>query len=297
MVSAYDPKVHEAPLCVGHPQDNKPAYGWVKSLSVAASGALAMDTHNIAPAFAEAVNSKAFKKRSASFYPPSHPQNPKQGSWYLRHVAFLGAQPPAIKGLADFTEPDSGTVEDGCINFSEPIFNPPTKDDKTMDEVEKLKQQLAAAEADKAKLEADKAAEAAKAKESFDQLAQFKEAQRKERLAAFTSFCEASNIKPTEKPAAVAVLAMLADIEAPVSFSEGNATKTVSAVEFVKGLIKAIPDPVQFGEHMGGSGGNAGGIDGLTEAQLEQKIQDYKEKHNVGYDKAFAAVCSFSQGA
>lgn len=296
MVSAYDPAVHEAPLCVGHPQDNKPAFGWVKSLAVAPSGALVMDTHNIAPAFAEAVNSKAFKKRSASFYPPSHHQNPKQGSWYLRHVAFLGAQPPAIKGLADFSEADSGAAEDGCINFSEPIFNPPPPKEETM-EIEELKKKLAAAEADKAKLEADKSAEAAKAKASFDQLAQFKEAQRKERLAAFTSFCEKSNVKPTEKAAAVAVLAVLADMDAPVSFSEGNATKTVSTVEFVKVLIGALPAPVQFGEQMGGSGGNAGAIDSLTEAQLEQKIRDYKENHNVGYDKALAAVCGFTQGA
>ncbi len=288
MVSVYDPAVHEAPLCVGHPQDNKPAFGWVKSLAIAPSGALAMDTHNIAPAFAEAVDSKAFKKRSASFYPPNHPQNPKQGSWYLRHVAFLGAQPPAIKGLADFTESDSGTAEDGCINFSEPIFNPPPKEE-TM-EIEELKKKLAAAEAEKAKLEADKAAEAAKAKASFDLLAQFKEAQHKERLAAFTSFCEKSNVKPTEKAAAVAVLAMLADVEAPVSFSEGNATKTVSPVEFVKGLIGALPDPVQFGEQMGGSGGNSGGIDGLTDKQLDQVIKHYAESKNMTYNDAHAAI-------
>lgn len=296
MVSAYDPAVHEAPLCVGHPQDNKPAYGWVKSLAVAPSGALSMDTHNIAPAFAEAVNSKAFKKRSASFYPPNHHQNPKQGSWYLRHVAFLGAQPPAIKGLADFSEADSGAAEDGCVNFSEPIFNPPPPKEETM-EIEELKKKLAAAEAEKAKLEAEKAASAAEAKASFEQLAQFKEAQRKERIAGFTSFCEKSNVKPTEKAAAVAVLAMLADVEAPVSFSEGNATKTVSSVEFVKSLIGAMPAPVQFGEQMGGSGGNSGGIDGLTEKQLEQRIIDYKEKNGVSYDKAFYSVCGFTQGA
>ena len=154
-----------------------------------------------------------------------------------------------------------------------------------MDEVEKLKQQLAAAEA-------DKAAEAAKAKASFDQLAQFKEAQRQERFAAFTSFCKDSNIKPTDKPAAVAVLAMLADIEQPVSFSEGNATKTVSPVEFMKGLISALPDPVQFGEQMGGSGGNAGGIDGLTDKQLDQVIKNYAEAKGISYSDAHAAIAS-----
>lgn len=296
MVSAYDPKVHEAPLCVGHPQDNKPAYGWVKSLSVAHSGALAMDTHNIAPAFAEAVNSKAFKKRSASFYPPNHPQNPKQGSWYLRHVAFLGAQPPAIKGLADFSEATSGTVEDGCINFSEalPITNQPPKKDENMDEIEKLKAEKAQLAADKAKLEADKAAAEAEAKANSDKLAEFKETQHKERIASFTSFCEKSNIKPTEKAAAVAVLAMLADVEAPVSFSEGNATKTVSPVEFVKGLITAIPAPVEFGEHMGGSGGagTGAGIEGMNREQLHQAIKSYSESKGIDYNAAYSALAA-----
>ena len=30
--AAYDPALHEAPIVVGHPKDNAPAYGWVKSL-------------------------------------------------------------------------------------------------------------------------------------------------------------------------------------------------------------------------------------------------------------------------
>jgi hypothetical protein len=29
---AYDPKVHEAPIVIGHPKHDAPAYGWVKSL-------------------------------------------------------------------------------------------------------------------------------------------------------------------------------------------------------------------------------------------------------------------------
>ena len=33
--AAYSPAVHEAPLVVGHPKDNLPAYGWVKSLQFA----------------------------------------------------------------------------------------------------------------------------------------------------------------------------------------------------------------------------------------------------------------------
>ena len=31
--AAYDPALHEAPIVVGHPRDNGPAFGWIKGLS------------------------------------------------------------------------------------------------------------------------------------------------------------------------------------------------------------------------------------------------------------------------
>lgn len=33
-VKAYDPSVHEAPLVIGHPRTEDPAWGWVKALSL-----------------------------------------------------------------------------------------------------------------------------------------------------------------------------------------------------------------------------------------------------------------------
>lgn len=36
---AYDPALHEAPIVVGHPAHDQPAYGWVKVLAFA-DGAL-----------------------------------------------------------------------------------------------------------------------------------------------------------------------------------------------------------------------------------------------------------------
>lgn len=101
MASSYNPALREAPLTVGHPKDNLPAYGWVKSVSRTANGALAITPHQLEPQFAEMVQAGRFKKRSASFYPPQAPHNPMPGKWYLRHVAFLGAQPPAVAGLKD----------------------------------------------------------------------------------------------------------------------------------------------------------------------------------------------------
>lgn len=110
--SAYDPDKHEAPLVVGHPKADAPAYGWVSRLAFTESG-LQAEPHQVDAAFAELVSAGRFKKVSASFYTPDAPANPVPGVYYLRHVGFLGAQPPAIKGLkqAEFADADEGIVE------------------------------------------------------------------------------------------------------------------------------------------------------------------------------------------
>lgn len=110
---AYDPNLHEAPLVIGHPKTDDPAYGWVQSVSYA--DVLGAVPHQVDTAFAEMVNAGRFKKVSASFYKPDSPNNPKPGVYYLRHVGFLGAQPPAVKGLksASFAASDDGVLEFG----------------------------------------------------------------------------------------------------------------------------------------------------------------------------------------
>lgn len=113
-VEGYDPELHEAPIVVGHPKDNHPAYGWVKSLQFGEDGMISVEPHQVDPEFSEMVEAGRFKKRSASWYLPDAPNNPKPGTLYLRHVGFLGAQPPAIKGLKDvaFSEEEGAvTVE------------------------------------------------------------------------------------------------------------------------------------------------------------------------------------------
>lgn len=99
MAKAYDPAVSEAPIVVGHPKADAPAYGWIGALSEK-GGKLLADVRQVDPAFAEMVRAGRFKKLSASLYSPTSPTNPVPGVWYLRHVGFLGAQPPAVKGLA-----------------------------------------------------------------------------------------------------------------------------------------------------------------------------------------------------
>ena len=113
--AAYDPAVHEAPIVIGHPAHNGPAYGWVGSLAEKA-GNLHASPRDLAPEFEELVVAGRFRKVSASFYTPDSPQNPTPGNYYLRHVGFLGAAPPAIKGLDPVAFEDG---EDGVIEFED----------------------------------------------------------------------------------------------------------------------------------------------------------------------------------
>jgi hypothetical protein len=108
----YRPGVHDAPLVVGHPADNAPAFGWVEGLRTTAKhGVKTLEAKfkQVAPEFESLVREGRFRKRSAAFYP--------DGS--LRHVGFLGGMVPAVKGLADVA------FQDGLesIEFTEECNN------------------------------------------------------------------------------------------------------------------------------------------------------------------------------
>lgn len=118
IAQAYDPKVSKAPLVVGHPKTDDPAKGWAKSLTATERGLYAT-TDKVDPEFAEAVRSGAYGTVSAKFYRPTDPNNPTPGVWYLRHIGFLGAQSPAVKGL-DAPE-FAGADDDGCVCFQEGV--------------------------------------------------------------------------------------------------------------------------------------------------------------------------------
>lgn len=115
IASAYSPSLHEAPIVVGHPATNAPAYGWAAGLRVEGDR-LVCEADQVDPAFADLVAAGRFKKLSPSFYAPASPNNPTPGKWYLRHIGFLGAQPPAIKGLRDASFADAQAV---TLDFGE----------------------------------------------------------------------------------------------------------------------------------------------------------------------------------
>ncbi len=111
IAASYDPALHEAPLTIGHPKHDDPAYGWVSSLAGVGSQLMA-EPKQVDPVFAESIDVGKYKKISASFYLPgsAHHPIPNSDVPYLRHVGFLGAMPPAVKGMApiEFADGEEG---------------------------------------------------------------------------------------------------------------------------------------------------------------------------------------------
>ena len=114
VVETYNPSIHEAPLVIGHAGDNDslPAYGWIQGFSKQ-GGNLYADV-----AFTDTaknlVKDGHYRKVSISFYSPDSAINPHKGKWSARHLALLGASPPAVKGL----EPFSFSEADGVFDFA-----------------------------------------------------------------------------------------------------------------------------------------------------------------------------------
>lgn len=104
-IAEYEPD--SAPIVAGHPRTNAPAFGWIKEFRRRGEF-LEARCSSVVPEFAELVERGLYKNRSMCFNP--------DGSF--RHVGFLGAAPPAIKGLAQikFSESESLLME----------FNAPT---------------------------------------------------------------------------------------------------------------------------------------------------------------------------
>lgn len=94
-IKAYVPDT--APIVAGHPALNAPAFGWVSSFRRVGDLVQARCSR-VAEEFASLVERGLYKNRSLSF----------NGDGTFRHVGFLGAAPPAVKGLEAIQFSDKG---------------------------------------------------------------------------------------------------------------------------------------------------------------------------------------------
>lgn len=114
VVDTYDPSIHEAPVVLGHQGDNDslPSFGWIRGFSREGQNLYA--DVSFTDAAKDLVKNGHYRKVSISFYSPDSQINPHGDKWSARHLALLGASPPAVKGL----EPFSFTEEEGCFDFA-----------------------------------------------------------------------------------------------------------------------------------------------------------------------------------
>ncbi|WP_439605410.1 hypothetical protein [Shinella sp.] len=120
---AYNYDQAPAPVVVGHPETDAPAFGWAQSFDFDAStGRLYATVGEINPAFAEAVRGGTYKKVSLSFHRPDAPANPVPGTWYPKHIGFLGGAAPAVTGLQNVQFADPASIVTFAAAFGERGF-------------------------------------------------------------------------------------------------------------------------------------------------------------------------------
>ena len=101
VVNSYRPDTHEAPLIIGHDQDDgTPALGWVRK--VWRKGQELWGKVELTPKAEQLIKDGVFKKVSSSFYLPEAETNPTPGKLSLRHLGLVSI--PAVKGLTAFSE-------------------------------------------------------------------------------------------------------------------------------------------------------------------------------------------------
>ena len=168
VADSYNSSIHEAPIRIGHEDSDKvPSWGWVKNVKLKGEDLYA--EVEFSPLMQDYVQNGLYKKVSASFYAPESKINPDPGQWSLRHVAMLGAQPPAVKGLKGFAYAEESEHE-GVLDFAaemklspEQVFDeelgPTLKSEKQpleylKDQLEEARTEMAAEEKEKAEAQA-----------------------------------------------------------------------------------------------------------------------------------------------
>lgn len=238
MVQSYDKTKHEAPIVIGHPKTNAPAFGWIEELKRVGDTLYALPKQ-LVNEFVEMVNKGLFKKRSISLYPDGT----------LRHVGFLGAQPPAVKGL-----PDVEFKEDEQLETIETDAATTDLEDKTdikelEAEIENYKTQLKVLEQKEEEFEElqTKYLQLTVEKNALEKeiQKQKREAQLKEYNEVVNKAIEEGKLLPKMKDNVLKIFEVLSATK-EYEFSEGIKTQPV---ELIKDFIENMPKIIELGQN------------------------------------------------
>lgn len=292
IVSQYDPKQHEAPVVIGHPSDNSPAWGWVESLK-RDGNILYAKLKNLVPEFVDMVRKGLFKKRSISLYPDLS----------LRHIGFLGAMPPAVKGLPDVAFKAGEKFIEHEFNVFNNFSKQEAKKMKWFEWMKKKAQDEGVMLEDMPGLQdvKTKDSEFAELQKKFEeektQLNKEIELLRKEKTqrmkADIHTFCESLCKTGQLTPAIVkqgmgleCFLEKIANIHESVEFSENGEKKTQTLLDYAKSFLSGLKKQIEFEEIASNDKDIPQGWD-----KRETAIRNYQEKHkDATYRDAVLAV-------
>jgi hypothetical protein len=124
----YRSDSHKAPVQIGHVDSQSPAYGWIEKVRYDKKQGVLYAVISYIDEAVDFIKRQLYKFVSVTFYPPNCNNHPKQGhGFYLKSLALLGGQPPAIKGLPELSFCDGD--DDSCVtcdiasdNLPEDVF-------------------------------------------------------------------------------------------------------------------------------------------------------------------------------
>ncbi|MGH9942946.1 MAG: hypothetical protein ACRD9R_11385 [Pyrinomonadaceae bacterium] len=316
----FNTLLHEPPATIGHPEEDAPAYGWVSELRVSDTGKLEALFCDTDEQFESMVREGKFKKRSSAFY-LDESVAPGGHAPALRHVAFLGAQPPAVKGLKNIHFGENEALIFADITFSEGEISMEEKDvekvagslwDKLKSHLtggkENKPEQVSFSEADVRQMvnEAVKTATASftetigKQEKIIQRLeGQVQNQSSRATRADIVAFCErlgAEKFPPALKRGGViefmeTLAALPADEKVTVvSFSEKDGQrieqKTESApLAWFQNFLQQLPPFIAFGEHFNGLNASGAATPVVDPARVGKLLNDAGVKTQTGGDK------------
>ena len=303
-LATFDAAAHEPPLVIGHPQTNAPAFGWVQALKKSGDRLLAK-FKDVVPEFQAIAKQGLFKKRSASFYPDGR----------LRHVGFLGAAAPAVKGLADLKfEDDAETI---CFEHNIKARKTTQKEDtmfanfgEFMEFLKFWKKETGKVASGEAVVIPEKDPAPGKAPASFSEAdieaakkeaadaerekvkAEFAETQRTAQREAhngeISTWCDglidAGKVIPAWVKMGLKEFCLKLDAENVIEFSEES---KVTALDWFKNFVDELPKVVEFKELAKRGDDVSGDAGGKLELLVKKKMGEDK---TLAYGAAFSEV-------
>ena len=280
-------RLHTPMAVFGHPKHDDPAHGAVSALKREGEILLAQFTKT-SDHLEKSVQDGRFPNRSAAFYLDPQGKGP-----VLRHVGFLGAIPPEVKGLAPVQFFDGG--EHVTIEFKEEAVSKQITEEtnRTIREAVKeffaelfgKKNDPAGATFTEAQLKERIDAAAQKLQSTFQEKLDGLKKNLEERVSTddgekaklkVSAFIEKQRVAHRWVPAfdkggLPAVLAHLAGSDATVSFGEGDKKKEVKLYDAFTTFLESLPELVPMGE-LATSRRKAGKLVQFTEPQNPDSV-------------------------